>query len=274
MKRALLTCCLLALGAAACSDDQPLAPAQVTVAVPAVTISGHGMGQVGALEFADGIGTCEISGVTRRAVIHQVSQWPGLDLTVFHVVAPAADNLHVLYIYSAGDTLRTVWHESYRDGLTYTAASGSVDDTGMTIDVQPALDALSAVPAAADLVRGLEISGAGIDYRDSVGSIVIDGKTHALYPFEIVDCSTCGEGDESGWLEVHAVTSGRGNNLGFAILYLFANAPGEIDLNYHVRFDPFRRAANARYEATWTLDSEAHVVTQTCAGATRCRRQS
>lgn len=262
-----VACAWCGPGLVGCSSDKPMEPAPSAIAIPAVSVSGHGAGLIGALEFAGGVGSCEIDGVRRRAVVHEVSSWPDLDLTIFHVVAPAADNLHVLYLYAAGDTLRSVWHESYVDGLEFAPASGSVEFNGTTVAVRPTLDALEAGPSAADLVQGLEIDGTGIDYRDGVGSILIDGRPHALYPFEIVDCSDCGASEQDGWLEVHAMTEGRGNDRGFVILYLFASAPGSIDLFYHVRFDPFRCGADAHYAASWSVDGKRHRITSNCAGA-------
>lgn len=196
-------------------------------------------------------------------MVHEVTRWPGRDLTVFHVVAPATDDLNVIYVYCAGDTLQWVWHESYTAGLSYAAARGSVQFDGTMINALPALEPLVSAPSTADCVEGLQIIGTGIDYRDGVGSIVIDGKLHALYPFELVDCSECGGTDEGGWHEVHAITTGRGSGLVFIILYMFADAPGTIDLIYHVRFDPFRRGPGGRYEASHSFDRRVHTVTPT-----------
>src|SRR5262249_6005637 len=79
------------------------------------------------------------------------------------------------------------------------------------------------------------------------------GVTHHLYPFELVDCSACGD----GWFELHSIIGGPDEDLSFGILYLFLEDRHSIPLEYHVLFNPVRNGANPTFVATWDLPVDA-----------------
>lgn len=251
---------LMLIWVGACSDDSPVEPENPSIWIREAQISGVGTDRVGPVEITDGFGYCYIEGDSIPAMVYDARYWEVYDLTVFHTVAPTRSELHVLYLYSAADTLRTIWHESYTNPLESEQASGSVVYDERGILSTPQLWCLEDVPADDQLVTGLTIAGPQLNWSSGVGSIEIENQEYELYPFQLVDCIDCGETPDDGWYELHTVFRGPRGEMEFGILYLFADRPGLVKLYYRIQLCDLRLGDSSFYYAEWTLEPDAGKV--------------
>lgn len=254
-----------------CGGDDPATVPPPTISVPAVTIEGQGTDRIGALSFDRGVGHCVIDGERVAALAYNRINWDAYDLVLFSVVAPVRDNLHVLYIYSAADTLHRVWHESYDDTLYTELASGSALHDGTSAERRPALESLAAVPVGLQRFEGVEITGDRLSYRDGAGTIEISDEIWDLHPFEFVDCGECASAPENGWLELHSIVVGPDGERGFGIVYLYLNDPDRAVFTYFIRLDPLEHGGHVTFTVSWDRIAELTPDRQTNRGADRRR---
>jgi len=190
-------------------------------------------------------------------MVYLAQTWDAFGLTVFHAIAPTDTGLNVLYLYSAADTLQTIWHESYTHPLDYETASGAATYEGQLVSSTPELQCLDSVPSEEQLVVGVTITGAQLNWSAGSGSIEIDQQIYELYPFQLVDCSDCGTTEDDGWYELHAVFRGQHGEIEFGILYLFLEEPERVTLHYRIQLCDLRLSPSATYEANWVLEEPA-----------------
>jgi hypothetical protein len=250
---ALAVLAILELSAGGCDHDDSTRPEWPMVDLQSVDVHGSGTSGIGALEFVQSVGTCEIDGTTISAIIYDIVPWPSRGLTILNIVAPTPDDLHVLFLYCSEDTLTDVWHESYADPLTSYRAQGEVAFGGRITAVRPRLERIATLPDSEQLVAGFVMEGTDIHYAGDVGSISILDSTYELRPFEMVDCSDCGGDGRSGWYELHSMIGTPGTDLGFGILYLFTDRQDRAYLNYYIHLGPVRLGESPTLTAEWIL---------------------
>ena len=238
----------------ACSKDTPLNPEEPSIWLPAANISGVGSGIIQAVEITDGVGYCDIEGERIPAIVYKAGYWDAFGINIFHAIAPTINELHVLYFYSAADTLRWVWHESYTQPLDYERASGIAIYDEQEISSMPELWCLEKVPEVDQLVSGLTISGSQLNWSSGSGTIEIDNPVYELYPFQLVDCIECGSTANNGWYEVHSVFRGPQNEFEFGIFYLFVDDHGLVKLQHRIQLCELQLITRAQYDADWVLD--------------------
>jgi hypothetical protein len=102
---------------------------------------------------------------------------------------------------------------------------------------------------------GYTITGSQLSY-DGVnpGSVTLAGKPYSLYPYNVVDCSTC---SATGWQELHSIMwNPEDSSACLGILYLQANAPKSIQLAYLICLPGvtgLTKGAQAIFDASFTL---------------------
>ncbi|MFI5300491.1 MAG: hypothetical protein ACHREM_20585 [Polyangiales bacterium] len=223
----------------------------------AVVITGHGAADVGAIAITQGSGTVVLDAATAsrpatRAFVMAHQVFPGEDL--FQTVAVDADRVTVLWLYCSAGVLNDIFLEDSRGGpmreetpsgtCTFTSGSASV-----SVDV-PAFTFVAPPPpsgwtfAASDKTQ-LDFEGT------SPGTIVVAGKSLALYPFDTVDCSTCGSG---GWQEIHSFFWDQtARALTFGILYLFPPAVARpTQLSYSLTLPTLAQPPDQTFDGTWS----------------------
>jgi hypothetical protein len=248
-----MTMLLIFIGA--CNDDTPLDPVVDPIRVPLVKITGSGTDCIGAVEITDSVGYCDINGERIPAVVYWTQVWEDYDLVATHIIAPQGNDVHVLFLYSADDTLRTIWHESYTAPLKSEKISGGVVFSGRSGLLTPDLQCLETVPDVDPLVADITIAGPTLNWSDDSGLIEIDDQSFDWYPFQFVDCGDCGNTEAEGWYELHAIFRGPQNEMEFGILYLHKDEPGQVALHYRFRFCDLRLGSPVFYKADWALES-------------------
>lgn len=241
----------------ACGKESPVVPDDISIRIPAVNISGVGSNRVGSVELQDGAGFCDIDGIPIPAAVYRAQNWDAYGLTVFHVIAPTAGELHVLYVYSAADTLQTIWHESYTHPLEYESASGVASYDGHLVASTPNLPCLEDVPSEDQLVDGVTITGPMLNWSDGSGTIEIEQKEYGCYPFQLVDCSDCGATATDGWFELHSIFRGPQDQIEFGILYLFVEDPEHVSLYYRIQLCDLSFPPSRTYESDWSIAGPA-----------------
>jgi hypothetical protein len=254
-KAVLFLCALLLVG---CSEDsQTPIPESPTVWIPDVTISGSGSSRVGEMALTSGVGHIVLAGVEWPAMIYETTDWEEYNnLKIFHAIVPAGEELHLLFIYSRGDTISSVWHESYSIHLGQEPATGSVEFAGNYVEQSPTLSSLEHVPTASNLISGISVAGSEISLEEGQGTLLIDAAQYSVFAFGLVDCLDCIDGESNGWLELHSVLQSEQGRLGFGVLYLMADPDSETQLGHVVFLNPLEHGSLSEYQAQWTYESQ------------------
>lgn len=239
----------------AAEDDAAMVEGVVTLPFD-LTAEGRGSIRVEAVTVARSAGLVEVDGPL-PVIVYERTRWPEFDYVLFHVLAPEADNLNVMYFYCgnrSADSFDYIWHESFDVYLEYEAASGSCTSTDDPVEAEVALHALAARPAPEDLVTGFSVNGADLSIGDGGGSIVLDGVTYGAWPFESVDCTVdCSADPADGWWELHMLLVDEATaERCFGIVYLLVSYPDLADFQYGFCLSSLRPLARATLPATWT----------------------
>jgi hypothetical protein len=229
-----------------------------------VDVSFHGKGamDIGAIAIDHGVGTMEIGGATAQAFLYTHTPVPTgngdageFASEVDYEIVAAQDNRLVLaWITCSGSDLGYIYYET-TDGLSSKMelpASGTCTVAMKSSNEAVSLPALDIAPPP--LVSGFTITGADLSFDGTnPGSANLGGQTWSMYPFNVVDCSTC---SKTGWQELHSLFwNASTKNACAGILYLQANAPMQIELAYMICFpdvtDPLKNDQQF-FNATWT----------------------
>jgi hypothetical protein len=219
-------------------------------------LEGSGGVRVGGLAFVADVGSVEI-GTSLPAVAYEMTDWSEWGYTIFHVLAPEADTLNVLYLYCEASGFTWIWHEDYARAMDYEEAAGSCSHVlRTTVVADPGLRELAARPGAGELVTGFTIDGAEVGYASTgPGTIRMAGRIHDLYPFEVVDCTTeCTEDPVDGWWELHSIMVDPEARACFGVLYLMVADTTLVQLGYPVCLDPLEHRDEEYLDADWSVD--------------------
>ena len=210
-----------------------------------VTLEGIGHGDLGAISLSHGLGSITFRGAPASAFYVFGSDIPpgkdgggrgaadsgpapGRDL---QIIAVQGDRIIVAWVACYSGDLAFVYYET-TDGIASQQpdrASGYCDIADASATEAVELPALSMSPPA--LVRDFTIAGADLAFDGvSIGRATFAGASWSFYPFHAIDCSAC---DVSGWYELHALFRDEASgNTCFGILYLTADAPNQVALDY------------------------------------------
>jgi hypothetical protein len=259
--RLVLACALLAVGCQSTGSgdgdavtDAGGEEAEPTLALPFdVQVDGEGTVRVGPVVMDSPAGVAGVHDVELPVLAYQITDWTAYGYTLFHVVAPQGSTLNVMYLYCTDAGLEWIWHEDWDAAMDVETGTGSCSWTTTSTELDmPALRALTARPSAAQLEEGFVLSGPDVVYEAGPGTLVWEGETMDLYPFEVVDCSTeCTADPADGWWELHSMLVGPESGTCFAILYLMVADADSVQLGYPVCFDPVRVRPDVVLSASW-----------------------
>ena len=255
---------------ASAADDADAGPP--TIDVPAavgtwtvsedVTFAGKGAGDLGTIAITHGTGTLEFHGETAQAFFFVSTSTPTgqgdggqfAGERDFEVVAASPDRYVLAWITCANGTdLAYIYYES-TDGLASTAetaASGTCTIVEQSNTESVSLPAATFPPPA--VVSGFTITGSQIAFDgENPGTAKVAGTETTLYPFHVIDCTTCAN---PGWYELHSLFwDPSAPTASFGILYLQQASPSSVELAYFIRLpaldDPI--GTSYSYAATWT----------------------
>lgn len=215
-------------------------------------ITGNGTAFVDSFKFIDGYGTVGINKIRVPAVIYDTTNWASIGYKLFHVIAPEESTLNILYFYSSNDTIKSLYHESFKRPLSFEAASGEYL-YGDRVQPDFSLQALKAIPDSQDLVRGIEIDGQTVSLKNGSGRFKYNNIEFEINPFEFVDCRTCPGSYNNGWLEVHCLFSSKAYQSYFGIIYLLGNDTTQIQLGYGIGLEYLDRLDDSFITASWRV---------------------
>jgi len=224
-----------------------------------LTAEGRGSIRVESVSVIDNAGPVEIDGAV-PVLAYQKTAWPEFGYTLYHVLAPEADDLNVMYFYcgyASATSFDYIWHESFGVYMDYEAASGSCSSTDAPTVTEVTLNSLDGRPASSDLVRGFTVSGADVTIGDAGGGIRLGGTDYSAYPFEAVDCTTdCSADPADGWWELHMLLRDEASGEPcFGILYLFVSDTGSAIFEYGFCFRGLYDLPRDTLTAAWSAPS-------------------
>jgi hypothetical protein len=224
-----------------------------------LSVSGSGSWRVGSVALEHGWGPVQL-GEAVPALAYMRTRWEEFNITLYHVLAPETDDLDVLYLYcglDAPESLDVIWSESYTASMANEDASGSCLEflTVTTIDVE--LMDLRSLPSPSELVAGFSVSGPEVGIGDAGGSITLEGRNYAAYPFETVDCTTiCTADPADGWWELHMVLDEAGEaDRCFGILYILLAELDRVQFAYGFCLRSLTAIDPAWLAAAWSAPS-------------------
>jgi hypothetical protein len=206
------------------------------------------------VDVTHGVGTVQSgNGAALPAFTYERIVWgpsePGLVL--YQLLAVGADDWQVVYVYCQGSAVSGVYTEATNAPLVLWEATGScgAESTAETTEHVN-------LPADELLLDGLEqnvaVSGPNLQLgSDAVGTMTLSGTAWSVYPFNFVDCSSCGT---PGWYELHSVFWSPGQTC-FGIYYVFPDTPDYEQLNYAVCLPDLTDPTGgvATFDSSWAL---------------------
>ena len=202
-------------------------------------------GPLSSLQLRGNVGTLVHRGRPLEALVAEQIPY-GLH-RVAMVVAPAGDDLVVVFAYCDQGRLVRLYQESFAGG-------------GFQELINPGVCRFERRPATATvrlrrLLRGpaatvpATVIGDRFALDGGRGHLELDGARWEAQAFHVVDCREgCGG---PGWRELHLV-AGRDGATALGIGYSFATVAGRIKLDHLLRLDqPALELPSRWYEATW-----------------------
>ena len=233
-----------------------------------LSFKGKGAGDLGAISLEHGIGTIELKGETANAFLFAHSAVPAGDddggasngggasqsEVDYQIIAAQPERLIMMWITCEASDLAWVYYET-TDGIASEKempASGSCTAASTNVTEAVSLPPVGIDPPA--VVSGFTIEGADIAFDGAhPGTANLGGETFSLYPFHVIDCSTC---SQTGWQELHSLLWNPQNGSAcLGILYLQANDPARVELGWILRLpsvSSFVKNGTQFYDATWT----------------------
>lgn len=195
-----------------------------------VDVDGAGTSRLGAVKLQGGAGTVAFDGKTLPAFAHERQAWPDQGYTLYQTIAAHETALYVLWLYcTAEDKLVYAYFEG-TDGtaMSYEDATGSCLGSTTPSVVTAALPPLALGVA---LAQGFAATAPRLVVRDGQpGEFGYDTTSTVLLPFEVVDCTACGQ---VGWYELHSILRDDATHqASFAIFYFWPSKPSDIHVTY------------------------------------------
>ena len=213
-----------------------------------IQITGQGTDEIGAIQITDNLGSVDFEGDSVAAVAYEIQ--PFGSETLYQLLGVESDALVIVWAYCQSGELVDLYRET-SDGIavTYEQASGTCGDSGADAGARLALPGFTLEPPPG-LTPGVSMTGATMIYDGgSPGRLVTGGTAWTVFPFNTVDCATCGN---PGWYEVHSVLwNAADSQAGFGIFYLIDGRPGTIQLSYSLILPTLTRL-DETFGASWS----------------------
>lgn len=216
-------------------------------------VSGSGSASLGGIALARGAGAIAMQGRAMDAAVVARVDFAGSE--VYQVIAVSKERWALVWLYCKGGALQSIYSESTDGaGISNELASGScIERRGASVvDIRfPGFD----MPAPR-LPPGFSIRGEEVAYDGKgAGTIRLQGKSVALYPFSVVDCTRdCGD---YKWYELHSLLwDAESQRASFGILYLYEERAWPIELAYTLTLPTLGRYGDtlAFTGASWSRD--------------------
>lgn len=209
--------------------------------------AGRGTARVGDIAIGDNRTVLQLAGVDHVGLSWRQLDWSAAGYQLYFELTLASDgsDLAVSWLYCSDDAIDYVYSESFELPLAWEITSGTCVAQIVDQSVDVSLPPLLQMPQPFE--SGFSIQGSDIALAGPAGSIVVDGTSWALLPFETVDCSDCPGGP---WYELHAMIH-RSAEACFVILYLYPEKPEQIPLDYGICL-PSLAQLDALYDAVWS----------------------
>lgn len=213
-------------------------------------IAGQGSNpdNVGSFQINGNVGTITVNYATMPVLAYEEQLFTD---TLIQALGVTANAWYVFWFYCNNGSLATLYYESTAgEAMTDENVAGSCAISSATSTNEVDYPE-STLPAPA-LVGGYKIQGSNIFYDGThPGTITIAGSTSALYPFNAVICTDCGNG---GWYELHSLLVDATQTT-FAILYL--QTEGSVQLDYGITLptftDPSGVNGTLNFNGSWTV---------------------
>lgn len=221
-----------------------------------ISIRGTGLGpRIGAIDISNAAGAVEIDGSIYSVVLHERIPWPEQDFVLYQALAIQADQWYAIWFYCRGNVLEGLYSEGVHTArLRYNQVEDGTCSHGLrptTTRVQlPAID--MAAPA---FEPGISVEGSQISVSGDRGWVQLGSTEMEVFPFEVVDCGECDEGD--GWLELHVLLQdARNGRACFGIFYFYPYWPKTVVLEYTLSLPDLTPATIDRvtaFDAIWAV---------------------
>jgi hypothetical protein len=220
-----------------------------------LTVDGRGLSLVTAATFARSAGLVAI-GRDLRALAYERTDWTAYGYVLYHVLAPEAGSLHVLYLYCGNESatnLDYIWHEAYGVPMAYEAAWGDCFAEVAPTDADVVLDALEVLPEPESIASGLVVNGPDAVLDDAGGFVLLAGREYLAHPFGLVDCTTtCSADPADGWWEIHTVLRDpTDGDRCFGTMYLMVASGDAVEFDYAFCLDSLTRLPDTSLDASW-----------------------
>ena len=226
-----------------------------------LTVDGRGGALVTGTRFAHSVGAVTV-GRDIPALAYEITDWAAFGYVLYHVLAPRADDLHVLYLYCSYASARSldwVWHESYGVAMDYEAGAGECFSERVPVVAEVSWDALSALPAPESIASGLVVAGPDAVLDDAGGFVMVEGREYRAHPFGLVDCTTeCSADPLDGWWEIHTVLQDPlDDERCFGTVYLMVASPDAVEIDYGFCLESLTRLPDTALDASWRRTAKA-----------------
>ena len=217
-----------------------------------VSVDGQGASRLGAVKLQSGAGTVTFDGKTLPAFAHERQAWPDQGYTLYQTIAADETALYVLWLYCTADDKLVYAYFEGTDGtaMSYEDTTGTCRGTTTASTVSVGLPALALDVA---LAQGFAATAPRLAVNDGQpGQFGFDSTDTVLLPFEVVDCTACGQ---VSWYELHSILRDDATHqASFAIFYFWPSKPSDIHVTYSLTLpsltDPVGTATSADRGAT------------------------
>jgi hypothetical protein len=244
--------------------DDPGAPrvsapsTEGTLSLPfSVDLDVAGSARVGRVALTGGSGTASVDGHTVAAAV--VGRVDFFDQEVYEVLAVSPDRWDVIWVYCREGAARGGYIESTATPgpVASEAIAGTCEEHPDSAQIRVVFPAFAFAPPELP-ASPVSVEGPGMSWDGrGAGSIVLAGRTLALYPFGAVDCSQrCGD---SAWQELHAlIWDAEEEAASFAVVYLNEDPTRSVDVAYTVTLPRLTRdAGDVSFPGTtWSYSNE------------------
>jgi hypothetical protein len=224
------------------------ATARSFMAPASVQISGQGSDEIGKVQITSSVGTIDFQGASLSALTYEVQSLAGE--TLYQTLAVGSDSLAVFWIYCQAGEINYLYREDTSGvAVTYEEGTGTCSDDGKAVTVMISLPAFVLNPPPG-LVPDVVMQGAGIAYDGGApGFAELAGSRWTFFPFNTVDCATCGT---PGWFEVHSLLwDASASQAGFGIFYMIDGDADSVQLSYSLIL-PTLASLDTTLPATWS----------------------
>ena len=235
-------------------------PMPFDVGIHAANATDFGAPFLGTIAITSGVGTVSrLDGEGPVAVISSTRGFSPGEL-IYEAIGVDNNAIRVYFFYcEPGSTLSTVYYEdTTTPQLFQLTPHGECVATNGTALEQVSFPPVTLVPPKP--VPGIAIDGPDLSYNGtSPGRALWDGRSLDLYPFLLVNCTTCAQ---PGWWELHSLLWDPNDAEATVIIfYLFLDRPFEVSADYAFSLPRLGyRTDGGLFNATWSIQPSANAT--------------